>query len=89
MRNTENPTAERNVVRNGHRWRVAAINTPDGRIGAHRLDDHTAATFPADYVREHVSLGYAVTVHSAQGAPPTPPMPYSGRAPPAACSTSP
>lgn len=67
LHNTENPAAERDVVRNGHRWRVAAINTPDGRIGAYRLGDHTAATFPADYVREHIGLGYAVTVHSAQG----------------------
>jgi len=34
---------------------------------AERLDDHARALFDADYVREHVRLGYAVTVHSAQG----------------------
>jgi hypothetical protein len=55
------------MVRNGNRWRVDAIDTTTGRIGAQRLDDHTAAAFPADYVREHITLGYTTTVHAAQG----------------------
>ena len=67
MRNVENPTVEPTMVRNGNRWRVAVINPANGRIGAQRLDDDTAAVFPADYVREHVTLGYASTVHSKQG----------------------
>jgi ATP-dependent exoDNAse (exonuclease V) alpha subunit len=67
MRNVENPTVEPTMVRNGNRWRVAVINPANGRIGAQRLDDDTAAVFPADYVREHVTLGYATTVHAAQG----------------------
>ena len=29
--------------------------------------------FQGEYLREHVKLGYAVTVHSAEGAPPTQP----------------
>ena len=37
------------------------------RIAAERLDDGARAVFEGDYLREHVSLGYAVTVHSAQG----------------------
>jgi ATP-dependent exoDNAse (exonuclease V) alpha subunit len=67
IRNLNNPEAERNIVRNGNRWRVQAIDTTTGRIGAQRLDDHTAAAFPADYVRDHITLGYATTVHAAQG----------------------
>ncbi|MBB3750814.1 conjugative relaxase-like TrwC/TraI family protein [Mycolicibacterium sp. BK634] len=55
-------------VRNGNRWRVAAVDTKTNRVAAERLDDKARVVFENDYVREHVSLGYAVTVHSAQGA---------------------
>ena len=54
-------------MRNGNRWHVTAINPDDNRLTARRLDDNTPAVFDGDYVREHISLGYAVTVHSAQG----------------------
>jgi conjugative relaxase-like TrwC/TraI family protein len=54
-------------VRNGDRWRVAAIDTTTGRLAAVRLTDRAGAVFDADYVREHVTHGYATTVHSAQG----------------------
>jgi ATP-dependent exoDNAse (exonuclease V) alpha subunit len=54
-------------VRNGNRWRVAAINPTTNRLAAVRLDDGARAVFENDYLREHVGLGYAVTVHSAQG----------------------
>lgn len=54
-------------VRNGNRWRVADIDTKTNRVAAERLDDKARVVFDSDYVREHVSLGYAVTVHSAQG----------------------
>ncbi len=54
-------------VRNGNRWRVAAIDTRTNRVAAERLDDKARVVFDNDYVRDHVSLGYAVTVHSAQG----------------------
>jgi conjugative relaxase-like TrwC/TraI family protein len=54
-------------VRNGNRWRVAAIDADTNRLAAERLDDKARAVFDNDYLREHVSLGYAVTVHSAQG----------------------
>ena len=40
---------------------------PTNRIAAERLDDGARAVFDGDYLREHISLGYAVTVHSAQG----------------------
>jgi ATP-dependent exoDNAse (exonuclease V) alpha subunit len=54
-------------VRNGNRWRVAAVDTDRNRIAARRLSDGTRAVFDSDYVREHITHGYAVTVHTAQG----------------------
>ncbi|OBF19498.1 AAA family ATPase [Mycobacterium kubicae] len=62
-RHAESPVS----VRNGNRWRVAIIDTERNLIGAERLDDKARAVFDQTYFREHVSLGYAVTVHSAQG----------------------
>ena len=54
-------------MRNGHRWRVFAVDTEHHRIAARRLDDGARAAFSGDYLREHITHGYAVTVHSAQG----------------------
>jgi AAA domain/TrwC relaxase len=54
-------------VRNGDRWRVAAIDPTTGRVAAQRLTDQARAVFGPDYVREYVTHGYATTVHSAQG----------------------
>ena len=54
-------------VRNGNRWRVYAVDTDHNRIAARRLDDGARAAFSGDYLREHITHGYAVTVHSAQG----------------------
>ena len=54
-------------VRNGNRWRVTGIDTVRGRIAAERLSDTARAVFEHEYLSEHVILGYAVTVHSAQG----------------------
>jgi len=54
-------------VRNGNRWRVTAINPHNSRLAALRIDDNTVAVFDGGYVREHITHGYAVTVHSAQG----------------------
>ncbi|MGO8966941.1 MobF family relaxase [Mycobacterium sp.] len=67
LHNTKDPATQDIPVRNGHRWRVTAINPENHRIAAHRLDDNTLAVFYRDYVREHVTHGYAVTVHCAQG----------------------
>ena len=55
------------LVRNGNRWRVAAIDAETNRLAAERLGDRARVVFEGDYLRQHVSLGYAVTVHSAQG----------------------
>jgi ATP-dependent exoDNAse (exonuclease V) alpha subunit len=54
-------------VRNGNRWRVAAVDQQTNRIAAARLTDRARVVFDNEYLREHVTLGYAVTVHSAQG----------------------
>jgi ATP-dependent exoDNAse (exonuclease V) alpha subunit len=54
-------------VRNGNRWRVYAIDPEHNRIAARRFDDDARAAFTGDYLSEHITHGYAVTVHSAQG----------------------
>jgi hypothetical protein len=54
-------------VRNGQRWQVLRINPDSNRVAARRLEDNTLAVFSNDYVRAHITYGYAVTVHSAQG----------------------
>lgn len=61
-------TSKDDVVRNGQRWQVGAINS-DGSVDVRRLDDTSATvTLSHDYLRQHVQLGYASTGHSAQGA---------------------
>ncbi|MFS0901336.1 MobF family relaxase [Mycolicibacterium litorale] len=54
-------------VRNGNRWRVAGIDEKTNRVAAERLTDKARVVFDGDYLRQNVTLGYAVTVHSAQG----------------------
>ena len=55
-------------VRNGDRWKVADVRG-DGTLVVRRQGLRWAATvaLPADYVAEHVDLGYAITAHRAQG----------------------
>ena len=54
-------------VRNGNRWRVIGVDNQCGRIAAERLTDQARVIFDGDYLCEHITLGYAGTVHSAQG----------------------
>jgi hypothetical protein len=54
-------------VRNGNRWRVVAVDDTNKRIAAERLTDSARVIFEGDYLREHITLGYAGTVASAQG----------------------
>jgi hypothetical protein len=63
---TDNTTAA-DPVRNGQRWRVYALDPEQDRIAAKRLDDGARTWFAGDYLHTHVTHGYAVTVHSAQG----------------------
>jgi conjugative relaxase-like TrwC/TraI family protein len=60
-------------VRNGDRWRVTDTLT-DGSVHVVSMNGHHAGanaafevTLPPAYVREHITLGYALTVHKAQG----------------------
>jgi hypothetical protein len=55
-------------VKNGDRWRVTDVSA-DGSVVAMRLGMRLGASvvLPADYVAEHVDLGYAITAHRAQG----------------------
>lgn len=53
-------------VKNGDRWIVEKVS----RDGSLRVRHHTSglhATLPAEYVNAHTQLGYASTVHTAQG----------------------
>ncbi|WP_269087300.1 AAA family ATPase [Ornithinimicrobium sp. CNJ-824] len=59
-------------VKNGDRWHVLAVH-PAGSIIVERHRDGRRSrpanfTLPAGYVAEHVQLGYASTIHGAQGA---------------------
>lgn len=54
-------------VKNGDRWQVSEAR-PDGSLIVRREDGGATIALPAHYVAEHVELGYASTVHRAQGA---------------------
>ena len=53
-------------VRNGERWRVVERD-PKGALTVEALQGRGRVTLPPQYVAEHVALGYALTVHKAQG----------------------
>jgi conjugative relaxase-like TrwC/TraI family protein len=63
----DRPVPAADSVRNGNRWRVVAVDTQHYRIAARRVGDGVGAVFSGDYLREHITHGYAVTVHTAQG----------------------
>ncbi|GAA5166663.1 MobF family relaxase [Ornithinimicrobium tianjinense] len=65
-------TADGSWVKNGDRWHVLEVR-PDGAVlveghSARRESEPGHVTLPAGYVVEHVQLGYASTIHGAQGA---------------------
>ena len=47
------------------RGHVIVVDPPNHRLAAQRLGDGAHATLEGDYLREHVTLGYAATVHTA------------------------
>ncbi|AMS06895.1 conjugal transfer protein [Acidipropionibacterium acidipropionici] len=67
-RNDRRLRAGRGWVRNGDRWNVMDVRD-DGSMALQRAGAKWGATVivPADYVAEHVELGYAVTSYRAQG----------------------
>ncbi|MEA5055834.1 MAG: MobF family relaxase [Propionicimonas sp.] len=60
--------AGRGWVRNGDRWTVTDVRD-DGSLAVRRATRrwHASVVLPADYVAEHLDLGYAVTSYRAQG----------------------
>lgn len=58
-------TSASDWVKNGDRWIVTSTRNGDLEV-RHRVSG-LRATLPAAYVAEHVELGYASTVHTAQG----------------------
>ncbi|OLT22056.1 hypothetical protein BJF81_13930 [Ornithinimicrobium sp. CNJ-824] len=52
-------------VKNGDRWTVTAVDGPSLRV--RHLSSGLRARLPGSYVAGHVELGYAATVHTAQG----------------------
>ena len=52
-------------VKNGDRWAVTAVQ--DGRLSLKHTSSGLRVVLPAAYVAEHTELGYASTVHTAQG----------------------
>jgi hypothetical protein len=67
-RNDRRLRAGRGWVRNGDRWNAMDVRD-DGSMALQRAGAKWGATVivPADYVAEHVELGYAVTSYRAQG----------------------
>jgi conjugative relaxase-like TrwC/TraI family protein len=53
-------------VKNGDRFTVHAVRDDGALVAVHR-DTGRRVTLPAGFVAEHVALGYAVTIHAAQG----------------------
>ena len=53
-------------VANGDRWTVTSVRT-DGALEVSHAQSRRRVTLPADYVAQHIQLGYACTVHAAQG----------------------
>jgi hypothetical protein len=53
-------------VKNGDRWTILNL-TGAGRLRVRHARNGRTATLPASYVRTATELGYATTVHSAQG----------------------
>lgn len=53
-------------VKNNDVWTVTGIR-PDGSLDVQHRDHHGTATLPVSYVRQYVELGYASTIHRAQG----------------------
>jgi hypothetical protein len=53
-------------VKNGDRWTISHVGRGGGLTVRHTRS-HGTIRLPADYVRSSTGLGYATTIHSAQG----------------------
>lgn len=59
--------AGHDFVKNGDRWSVEGVGE-DGSLQVRHIEHGGTVTLPAEYVSQNVELGYALTVHRAQGA---------------------
>ncbi|MGH3340037.1 MAG: MobF family relaxase, partial [Propionibacteriaceae bacterium] len=59
-------TSATDWVKNGDRWTVSSVDRHGGLRVKHRRSGHIIQ-LPASYVRDSVELGYATTIHTAQG----------------------
>jgi hypothetical protein len=53
-------------VKNGDRWTITRVNK-QGDLTVRHTRSHLTVRLPADYVQASTGLGYATTIHSAQG----------------------
>ncbi len=53
-------------VKNGDRWTVHTVHR-DGSLGVHHLSTGRPVSLPTEYVAAAAELGYASTIHGAQG----------------------
>lgn len=53
-------------LRNGQRWTVVSCGD-DGVVASSLDNPDVSIVLPSDYVKEHVTLGYATTGHASQG----------------------
>ncbi|QAY71618.1 MobF family relaxase [Xylanimonas protaetiae] len=61
-------TARGGFVRNGDRWRVVDVHrNGDVEVRREGYTHGASVVLPADYVAQHLDLGYAVTAYRAQG----------------------
>lgn len=58
--------AARDWVKNGDRWRITALGA-DGSVTVRHATNGRFIDLPARYVAASVELGYACTIHTAQG----------------------
>lgn len=70
-RNNRRLVAGRRWVQNGDRWQITNLRA-DGSVRLRRINCNgrlgASVVLPADYAAAHVELGYAATVHRAEGA---------------------
>ncbi|MFA5607195.1 MAG: MobF family relaxase [Leucobacter sp.] len=64
--NRQLPLSVTDYVRNGYTFTIVDI-APDGALKARHRGTGREITLPADYVTDHVTLGYAATIDAAQG----------------------
>jgi hypothetical protein len=53
-------------VKNGDRWTITHVHR-SGRLTVRHSRSHLTVRLPIEYVRESTGLGYATTIHGAQG----------------------